>query len=253
MKSGLQIKWTSKDVHFLQANKAILRATLNASNLLEISGQPMTPSKNSIDLLSLFKTTPVTYTTIAFKTPIDGISQLRGHQILGHQGDEIMHKTSAAVTGLKLTNKPRPAYVPCKVANSTKKAHPRVRSFPQSNFPGELIHADIYSGHQKSPTMNDERYLVKFLDDATKYPGSYLLNYKTAEEALAAFKYFLSRIKHLYNNNTILNEISKLFRSDNDGAFMSVFHTILKKMASITNSFAINFVNFYNIHRKIFI
>jgi hypothetical protein len=77
--------------------------------------------------------------------------------------------------------------------------------------------------------MNGERYSVKFLDDATKYSSSYLLKYKTAEEVLATYKKFMSRIKHLYNNNKIFNETSKLFRSDNDGAFMSVFHTYLQE------------------------
>lgn len=164
-----------------------------------------------------------TYANITSNKPLDGLSYLQAHDILGHQSNAILKKTSQAVDGFHLSEeKSRPQCASCLEANSTSKPHPKHRSSQKSEIIGELTYSDIHCANQNRPTMHGERYNVKYMDDCTKFTGTYLLKDKNAHSVYDAYKKYIQTLKRVYKDRKFgaFNRISQVVRTDNDGAYM---------------------------------
>jgi hypothetical protein len=78
MQSNIEMKWSTKDVKFLQTNKTNLRASLDSNNLLKVTGHALNPSSENQAVLNSLTKKAFTYAAIASSEPLNGITYLNG-------------------------------------------------------------------------------------------------------------------------------------------------------------------------------
>jgi GAG-pre-integrase domain len=97
------------------------------------------------------------------------------HQRLGHVGPDALEHLSAPVTGAKLTD--GPSTIQCE-ACSTCKMHKMVSGWatPRAATPFERVHLDLI---QMTEGFNGDKWVLHFLDDATRMNFVYTLPRKS--------------------------------------------------------------------------
>jgi hypothetical protein len=94
------------------------------------------------------------------------------HQRQGHMGPDVLDHLSAPVTRAKLTDGPSTE------ACSTGKMHEMVsrRATPRATTPFERVHLDLI---QMTESFNGDKWVLHFLDDATRMNFAYTLPRKS--------------------------------------------------------------------------
>jgi hypothetical protein len=215
-----------------------LTATLDENNLLRITGGPVSGIPKTVQ----------TYAN-AVSGITTGIKYLQAHRILGHQNPTIINKTAKVSTGLVLgMEKPidMPKCVDCLAANSKAKPAPKVRSTEKSKSIGTLTHCDI-SVMKNSPTMFNEKYDIKFIDDCSREISIYLLKDRTGKSIFQAYKQYQNELQFKYNLNDLgdFKHIKQIFRSDNEKGFLGELTKYFNKH-SIKHELSVDYLHYQN-------
>jgi transposase InsO family protein len=138
------------------------------------------------------------------------------HQRLGHVGPDVLEHLSAPVTGVKLTD--GPSTIQCE-ACSTGKMHKVVsrRATPRATTPFERVHFDLI---QMTEGFNGDKWILHFLDDATRMNFIYTLSRKSL--LTDTILYFTAYIRRRFNYEV------KILHTDNERALGETFKTWIK-------------------------
>ena len=139
------------------------------------------------------------------------------HQRLGHIGPDALKHLPTSATGAKLTD--GPSTIQCETC-STSKAHKLIsrRPAPRATTPFDRIHLDLI---QMTEGFNGDKWILHFLDDATRMNFVYTLPTKSLlTDTIQQFAAFIRR-RFGY-------EI-KVFHTDNERTLGDRFNTWIKQ------------------------
>ena len=140
---------------------------------------------------------------------------IKWHERMGHICEASLRKmvNEKLVEGVAI--KPKTSIGICEICNLSKKARSPFPTFQKSNMQREtlgLVHSDICGPLKTTPDSNN-KYVITFLDEHTKYCWVYVINYKS--DALKTFKTW----KQLIENQ--LDKKVKILRTDRGGEYTS--------------------------------
>ncbi len=132
------------------------------------------------------------------------------HQRLGHCGPEVIRHLIEEKDGISVTDGRGPATHECETC-AVSKAHQIISRRPaqRANRPFGRVHFDLIEFERG---FDGSRYVIHFVDDATRMQWVYLLSNKSQSALLIVIKYFVNMVERTYGSKFGI----AIFRTDQE-------------------------------------
>ena len=173
-----------------------------------VTNLPLEVDERGLLHLVMFRDPQVQYIEET-ETALSAVDAMTLHKRLGHLNAADMKKLQK-IGNIEFTGKLGTCET-CLEAKS-KRSPVAKHADRRSTEPGELIHTDL-NGPMSVPSISGQRYVIEFVDDATRHVTLYLM--KTKAESINKFRDYILDMKAL---NIQIGEGSTL-QADNDSVF----------------------------------